>query len=155
YTARSSCGIVSGKRCQRSRSAAVRKLVDMKPSSQQTIPTEHPPRHGQCGLGFRAERLGMGWAGAGGAMCQLADQLHRPGEREPAMMAMVTDGQRASTRPAPWLLDGEYKACEYRLFRPAVCHDDSLPIQDVLGNHHTIDRHPCVLAFCRTIVKKN
>jgi hypothetical protein len=24
----------------------------------------------------------------------------------------------------------------------------------VLGNHHTIDRHPCVLAFCRAIEGK-
>src|SRR4029450_1433274 len=78
--------------------------------------------------------------------------MHGPLEREHAMMAMVTDGQRASTRPAPRLLDCECKACEYRIFRPAVCHDGSLPVQDVLGNHHTIDRHPCVLAFCRTIV---
>src|SRR5215468_9806857 len=93
----------------------------------------------------------MGRAGARGTMCQLADQMHGPIEREHAMLAMVTDSQRASTRPAPRLLDCECKACEYRLFRPAVCHSGSLPVQDVLGNHHTIDRHPYVLAFCRTI----
>jgi hypothetical protein len=93
-----------------------------------------------------------GWAGqARGTMCQLADQMHGPVEREHTMMAMVTNSQRASTRPAPRLLDCECQACEYRLFRPAVGHDGALPVQDVLGNHHTIDRHPCVLAFCRTI----
>ena len=85
------------------------------------------------------------------SLCQLADQMQGPIEREHAMMAMVTDGQRASTRPAPRLLDCECKAGEYRLFRPVVCHDGSLPVQDVLGNHHIIDRHPGVLAFCRTM----
>src|SRR5918911_889571 len=80
--------------------------------------------------------------------------MHGPVEREHAMMAMVTDGQRASTRAAPRLLDFEYKTCEYRIFRPAVGHDGPLPVQDVLGNHHIIDRHSCVLAFCRTIVYK-
>src|SRR5262245_60122305 len=80
-------------------------------------------------------------------MRQLADQMHRSVEREHAMMTMVADGQRASTRPAPRLLDGQFKTCEHRVFRPAVWHDGLLLIQDVLRNHTTIDRPTCVFSF--------
>src|SRR4029453_18510394 len=56
------------------------------------IPAEHPPRHGDRGLRFWTERLGMGRAGVRGAMRELADQMQGPIEREHTMMAMVTNG---------------------------------------------------------------
>src|SRR5215813_4286829 len=72
------------------------------PQPTHHIPAEHPPRHGDRGLRFWTERLGMGRAGARGAMRELADQMQGPLEREHPMMAMVTNGQRTAARPAPW-----------------------------------------------------
>src|SRR5262249_42728824 len=118
------------------------------------IPAQDPPRHSDRGLGFWTERLGMGRAGACGAMRQLTDQMQGPVEREHPMMAMVTRGQRPAARPAPPLLDSQFDACELRVFRPAVWHDDPLLVHGVLGNQHTISRPLWVLAFCRTIVLK-
>src|SRR5262249_48452624 len=116
------------------------------------IPAEDPPRHGDRGLSFWTDRVGMGWAGACGAMCQLADQMQRPVEREHPMMAMVTRSQRASTCPAPPLFDYHFDACEPRVFWPAVWHDGPLLVQDVLGNYPPIAVPIGVLAFCRTVV---
>src|SRR5215813_12841423 len=130
-----------------------RPVAGKAPLAQPThhIPAQDPPRHSDRGLGFWTERLGMGRAGACGAMRQLTDQVQGPVEREHSMMAMVTRGQRPAARPAPPLLDSQFDACELRVFRPAVWHDDPLLVYDVLGNQHTISRPLWVLAFCRTI----
>src|SRR5215471_5971720 len=121
------------------------------PQPTHHIPAEHPPRHGDRGLSFGTERLGMGRAGARGAMRELADQMQRPIEREHPMMAMVTNGQRTAACPAPLLLDCQFDACELRVFWPAIRHEGPLLVQDMVGNQHTIYRPMCVLAFYRIV----
>src|SRR5262249_28261074 len=125
------------------------------PQPTHHIPAEHPPRHGDRGLSFGTERLGMGRAGARGAMRELADQMQGPSERQHPMMAMVTHGQRTAARPAPLLLDCQFDACELRVCWPAIRHEGPLLFQDRLGNHHTIYTPICVLAFYRIVVYKN
>src|SRR5262249_3894754 len=56
------------------------------------------------------------------------------------MMAMVTRGQRPAARPAPPLLDSQFDACELRVFRPAVWHDDPLLVHGVLA---VAQKSPC------------
>src|SRR5215470_681209 len=121
------------------------------PQPTHHIPAEHPPRHGDRGLSFGTERLGMGRAGARGAMRELADQMQGPIEREHPMMAMVTNGQRTAARPAPLLLDCQCDACELRVFWPAIRHEGPLLVQAMVGNQHTIYRLMCVLAFYRIV----
>src|SRR5499425_2265744 len=122
------------------------------PQPTHHIPAEHPPRHGDRGLRFWTERLGMGRAGARGAMRELADQMQGPSERAHPMMAMVTNGQRTAARPAPLLLDCQCNACELRVFWPAIRHEGPLLVQAMVGNQHTIYRLMCVLAFYRIVV---
>src|SRR5262252_1951433 len=121
------------------------------PQPTHHIPAEHPPRHGDRGLRFWTERLGMGRAGARGAMRELADQMQGPSERAHPMMAMVTNGQRTAARPAPLLLDCQGDACELRVFWPAIRHEGPLLVQAMVGNQHTIYRLMCVLAFYRIV----
>src|SRR5215470_9043559 len=77
--------------------------------------------------------------------------MQGPIEREHPMMAMVTNGQRTATRPAPLLLDCQFDACELRVFWPAIRHEGPLLVQDMVGNQHTIYRPMCVLAFYRIV----
>src|ERR1700758_1913451 len=103
------------------------------PQPTHHIPAEHPPWHGDRGLGFWTERLGMGRAGARGAMSELADQMQGAIEREHTMMAMGTNGQRTAARSAPPLFDYQFDACELRVFWPAIRHEGSLLVQDMVG----------------------
>ena len=83
--------MVSGKRCQRSRSAAVRKLVDMEPSSQQTILSSDPPREG-----WGPRPAGLAWSQFAVSSIKVSLTQHETpilrqhhGEREQHMGCMV------------------------------------------------------------------